>query len=228
MTVASVGSVDTFEPGATLMGGKYRLEKLLVAHGGVAVWDAVDLHSGRSVQLSVFEQSSAMLDHGRLDRGVFAVFDVPPRSPARLELALVSEEDAFFNEPPPPELFVVPTSRSARVWLWAAPALFACALAGLAALYVTRVRTPDNTSEVTITEATIPAPTVSTPTISIPPPPPPEVPSVEVAHRAPPRASPVRPAPRRVTPAPVVKRAPHPQAPPHPPPIATASDPLTL
>ncbi len=214
--------MDTFEPGATLMGGKYRLEKLLVAHGGVAVWDAVDLHSGRSVWLSVFEQSSTMLDHGRLDRGVFAVFDVPPRSARRLELVDLSEEDAFFNEPPPPELFVVPTSRSARVWLWAAPALFACALAGLAALYVTRVRTAD-TSEVTITEATIPAPTISAPTISIPPPPPPEASSMGVAHRPPPRASPVRPAPRRVTPAPVVKRTPHRR-----PPITTTSDPLTL
>ncbi len=57
--------------------GKYRLERIVVAQGGVTIWDATDLHCGRRVQLSIFANASTMLDHGRIENGTFVVVDGP-------------------------------------------------------------------------------------------------------------------------------------------------------
>lgn len=69
----------------------------------MTIWEAADLHRGRSVRLSVFERGSTLVDYGELGGASFVVVDAPPRP--RLELVEISEEDAFFDEPPPPELF---------------------------------------------------------------------------------------------------------------------------
>ncbi len=224
-TVASLGVVDIFEPGATLFGGKYRLERLVLANGGVMVWEALDLHSGREVQLSVFAHGSTMLDHGRIDSGTFVVFDVPPRAAPRLELVEVSDEDAFFDEPPAPELFDVPAATRRRPWLLGVVAVVAGALFAVGALYVSRARTVA-TSEATITAAPIPVPKIETP--QAPPPPPPAVPSaVPERHETPaPHVSPApKPLPKRWHP---TRPAARPSPPPPPPLPAKPSEPLTL
>src|SRR5207248_9681944 len=126
----------------------------------------------RSVQLGLFARGSTMIDHGRLDGGLFVVID-PPR---------VADEDAFFDEP-----------RRSRAWLLGA-AIAVCALVGLGGFWITHTHARTvATSEVTLTEAPIPAPTTT-----IPPPPTVNVPVVaEPEHHAapPPPVSP--PAPKR-------------------------------
>jgi hypothetical protein len=147
--------VDDFAPGGTLF-ARYRLERLLVAHASVAVWEATDLHYDKLVQVSLFEDGSTMLDHGRIDRGNFVVIDPP--SP-RVELA--------YDPPLAPRSFLP----RPRVWPWAFAGAACAALAIGAMLPLFRAR-PPATSVTTITAASI-----APPAMSIPPPPPEVVPS---------------------------------------------------
>ena len=198
---------------------RYRLERAVVAQGGVTVWEATDLRDGRRVQLCIFAGGSAVLDHGAMDGGMFVVVDRSPRPAPRLELVEMSDEEAFFEEPPPDELFespAAPRSRRGKIWAAAVVASIAFAVSGL---YV--ALRPAAVSEATITSAPIDVAT-NAPTQVAPPEPPPPVQSV-----APPVQPVVQPAPTHAPkPHHAPRRAPRRHAPPPPPP--PQSDPLTL
>jgi len=197
---------------------RYRLERVVVAQGGVTVWEATDSRDGRRVQIAIFAGGSAVLDHGAMEGGMFVVVDRSPRSAAHLELIEISDEEAFFEEPPRDELFEpLPAARSRRGKIWAAGVVASIAFA-VFGLYV--ALRPAAVSEATITAAPIEVAT-NAPTEVAPPAPPPPVQSVAapvqpVAQPAETHAPKAHHAPRR---------APRRHAPPPPPP---QSDPLTL
>ncbi len=187
--------------------GRYRLDRLVVAHDDVTIWEATDAARGISVQLSIFERGGTVLDHGKIDGTMFVAVGSSPRS-ARLEL-LVDREDA--------PVFPEPTKR--RAWPWAAAGL-ACALVASAGWYVVNGRSHPVASETTITSVQLPA-IAETTTLSIAPAPvasPPETvvakPVVAPEHHAKPAVPPRLPAPKPVRP--------RPQSP------ATSFDPLTI
>ena len=207
--------MDTFEPRATFLGGKYRLDRLVADQDGVTIWEATDVERGLPVRLSVFRRSSTVVNHGRVDGGMFVVVDAPPRRAPRLELVQVSAEDAFFDEPPPAELFDAPVAHPPRrAGRWVAGAAL-CALVAAGGAYAARAR-PAPTGVTTITAARIAAPVVAPPEPTAAPP---EIPIVEhvLPEVAAPRAAPR--APKRPT-----RTAPPPRRKPH----VTANDPLTL
>ncbi len=155
------------------------------------------------------------MDHGRVDGGMFVVVDAPPRRAGRLELVEVSDEEAFFEEPPPAELFDAPEARPPRRgWRWAAGAAL-CATIGLGGWYFARPR-PAPTSMTTITEAQIPPPAMATPEPTA------TAPAMAVVEHEPPEVTAPRAAPRAPT-----RRAPKWTAP-HRKPRVTRNDPLTL
>ena len=196
---------------------RYRLERVVVAQGGVTVWEATDLRDGRRVRLGMFAGGSAVLDHGGMDGGMFVVVDASPRAAARLELVEISDEDAFFEEPPADELFEPAASRGrTRGKIWAAGLVAAIAF-GVLGLYV--ALRPAAVSEATITAAPVEVATNAPTQVAPPTPPTPVQPVVA------PVQSVAAPAP---THPPKAHRAPR-RAPRHhasPPPLQ--SDPLTL
>jgi hypothetical protein len=186
--------------------GKYRLVRVVIGHRDVTVWDALDMESGKSVQVSVFERGSSMLDHGTIDTGTFVVTSAPHPAP-RLELVEISEEDAFFDEPPQPDYANVYDAPKSRAWLWAMPAV-ACVVAVGLYFFVARTHTqPVATSEVRITEARISPPEIVAPPVVAPTP---------IATTQPRDVSPAKATPHRAPP------------PPLPPPTMPDPDPLTL
>ena len=213
--------MQRLKPGALLVGGRYRLERPLLAHDDVTIWEATDVHAGRSVRLSVFEHGSTVLGCGGIEDGAFAVVDAPARP--RLELVAVSEEDAFFDEPPAPELFDdVATTRRARA-RGVVGALVACALLGLGGVYFLGPARPIPARAVTLTEARMPAPAIAAPPTTTAPIA--RLPTPTAAPSAAPRRAPRHHALPRHAP----HRLPTPPPPPAPEPTSTAtSDPLTL
>ena len=202
-----------------MIGGKYRLERRVVAQDGVTIWDATDVHDGRSVRLSMCDHGSSVIDHGTVGDGVFIVTAAPPRFPARhLELVEISDEDAFFEELPPPPLepIYVDEPKRSRAWM-VAGALAVCAAIGAGAFHFARARAQTTTATndaVTLTEAPLVAPTTNVP----PAVPVEELPLAEPEHHdAPP--PPVQPS---------MKRGTHAIAPAPKPPVTKAKDPLTL
>jgi len=207
--------VEKLECRATFLNGRYRLDRLVVAHDDVTIWDATDLARGLSVQLSVFERGAAVLDEGRIGSGMFVATGTSSRTP-RLELALDDDEEE--------KVIAIEPRPRRRSWPWAAAGL-ACALLAFAGWYAASARSHP-VSETTITVARLPAPEIA---MTPPPPPlviakPPELPRVvdtpvvrEPKRREtpPPLPRPVPQKPRRVTP-----RAPVPAAP--------SYDPLTI
>ncbi len=211
--------------------GKYRIERFVAGNDGVTLWEATELSNGRVVQLSVYANGSTMLDIAQIDSGLLVVVDARSNAvPPRLELVdVTSDEDAFFDEPPPPELFDdvdVPMAGPKRLWPWALAAVASFAI-GAGAWYVARARAVAVPSgEATITEAVIPASTIEAKPATLPTPTQTPTPS-----RVEPRVTEQKPAPSPLPPAakrplPPARRAlPHvtrhaaPQAP---------SDPLTL
>lgn len=199
---------------------RYRLERVVVAQGGVTVWEATDLRDGRRVRLGMFAGGSAVLDHGGMDGGMFVVVDASPRAPARLELVEISDEDAFFEEPPADELFEPAAApRRTRAKLWAAGLVAAIAF-GVLGLYV--AMRPAAASEATITAAPIDvatnAPTQVAP--AAPPAPPTAVQPVVAPVQSVAAPAPTHPPKAHRVP----RRAPRHHASPPPP----QSDPLTL
>ena len=208
--VASFVGVKKHEPHATFLDGRYRLDRLVVAHDDVIIWDATDLAHGRSVQLSVFERGSSVLHQGTIGSGMFVAVDAASNAP-KLELA--EDEDAFERERP---------RRQRRAWPWAVAGL-ACALVAGAGWYVASSRSrPVVSDTTTITAAPLPAaelPTIPTPIIVVQPPPEPthvvEAPAI------------AQPPQHRVKPAPLpTLQRPKPTTKPHTSP--TNYDPLTL
>jgi hypothetical protein len=189
---------------------KYRIERLVAGNDGVTLFEATELSNGRVVQLSVYRSGSTMLDIAQIDSGMLVVVDARSKAaPPRLELVdVTSDEDAFFDEPPAPELFDdVPLAGPRRLWPWVLAAIASLGI-GAGAWYVARVR-PVATGEATITEAVIPARTIEA---TAPAPPTPTAVQPRVTEQRP------APAPKRPQPP---RRAPH--VTPKPP-----SDPLTL
>lgn len=183
--------------------GRYRLDRLVVAHDDVTIWEATDAARGISVQLSIFERGASVIDQGRIDGGMFVAVGSSPRS-ARLEL-------------PFPE----PDARR-RAWPWAVAGL-ACALTALAGWYVVSGRSRPVASETTITSAQLPAIAETTTTMSIAPAP--VAPPPETVTAKPVVAAPTHhavPAQRLPLPVPKpFKARPQPSA-------ATSFDPLTI
>jgi hypothetical protein len=124
--------VSRYQPAAVLM-GRYRLRTLLVEHDVVSLWEALDLHYDEIVRLTSFEHSPAVLDHGRMDDGVFVVVGAPTEPAPRLELVDVSGEGASYESLLDSEPVEIPMSSPRRLWVWAAVALV-CALSVLVSL----------------------------------------------------------------------------------------------
>ena len=55
-----------------------------------------------------------------------------------LELVEVSDEDAFFDEQPAPELFDIPMEGPKRLWLWWGFTVLACVAVGLGGFWIGR------------------------------------------------------------------------------------------
>ncbi|HEX4517711.1 MAG TPA: hypothetical protein VH054_29410 [Polyangiaceae bacterium] len=191
--------------------GRYRLDRLVVAHDDVTIWEATDAARGISVQLSIFERGSSVLDQGRTEGGMFVAVGSSPRA-ARLELVEDREEARAFPEP----------DARRRVWPWAVAGL-ACALTALAGWYVVSGRSRPVASETTITSAQLPAIAETTTTMSIAPAPVAAPPETVTAK---PVAAPERhavPAQRLQLPAPKPFKKARPQSS-----AATSFDPLTI
>jgi len=205
--------VEKHEPHATFLNGRYRLDRLVVEHDDVTIWDATDMSRGLPVQLSVFERGSTVLHQGAIAGGMFVAIDTACRAP---QLELVDPDDESFA--------VEPIARR-RAWPWAVAGV-ACALLASAGWYASSRPHPVSVSEATITAATIPIPqaevspvaTTPPPVVKAPDPPRVEEPSVVKVER-------------RETP-PVLRPLPHPVKPfvkqPRPQPSATSYDPLTI
>lgn len=200
--------MNKLELRATFLDGRYRLDRLVVAHDDVIIWDATDLAHGRSVQLSVFECGSTVLDQGKIAGGMFVAVDRAERAP-QLE---TPREDDFEREP----------IRRRRAWPWAVAGL-TCALALAGWYVVASSRGAHPVSETTtITAARLPAPEIpTTPAPVVVVVPPPDLPrAVEAPVIAQPPQHHAKPAPL-----PVLQK-PKP-AKPHAPPT-TNFDPLTI
>jgi hypothetical protein len=187
--------------------GRYRLDRLVVAHDDVTIWEATDAARGISVQLSIFERGGTVLDHGKIEGSMFVAVGSSPRS-ARLELVVDREDAPVFPEP---------TKR--RAWPWAAAGL-ACALVAFAGWYVVNGRARPVASETTITSVELPA-IAETTTLSIAPAPVASPPQTAVV------AKPVVAPERHVTPVRPMLPAPKPVRP-RPQSSATSFDPLTI
>jgi hypothetical protein len=180
-----------------------------------------------SVQLSVFERGSAVIDQGAIARGMYVAIDKTSRPP-QLELAFDDDDEVFFA----PE----PNEAKRRAWPWAVAGL-ACALATSAGWYYVSQR-PQPTSETTITEARLPIAEIAT--TSAPPPPrqqvtqqvtapPPPPQKIIAAPPPPPRVETVAPQQRLRALPPAQKPRQHTQPHPQPSPSAAAGyDPLTI
>lgn len=151
--VASWRLVNKLEPRATFLDGRYRLDRLVVAHDDVTIWNATDMARGLSVQLSVFERGGAVLNQGKIAGGMFVAVDAASHAP---ELEIAASEDAFEPEP-----------RRRRAWPWAVAGV-ACALVAFAGFHVMSSRSrPVTVSETTITAATVAAPEIATTPVPI-------------------------------------------------------------
>ena len=173
--------------------GRYRLDRLVVAHDDVTIWEAMDAARGIPVQLSIFERGSTVTHHGRSEGGMFvAVGD--------------GDEEQTWSEP----------KARRRAWPWAVAGL-ACAMTALAGWYVSMGRAHP-IGETTITAAELPPPPVVTATTTtVPPPPEPTIAPVApivTAPVAPPQRHEAAPASRPKLPAPKFVKPPHPQTPP--------------
>jgi hypothetical protein len=179
------------------------MERLIATNGGATVWEATDLIHGCRVELVLTHATQAQSS------------PTPPPTKPRLELVEISDEDAFFDEPPAPELFEVPIVRPRPWWLLGAIAGIAvvAAIAGFQAMH------PRHAAEATLTRVTEPVATATA--TMIPPPPPPVVIERSTSAAA---ASPAE------QPRPATKPRPK-WTPPQrktPPPPARTSDPITL
>jgi hypothetical protein len=197
----------------TFLDGRYRLDRLVVAHDDVTIWAATDLARGLSVQLSIFERGSTVLHHGKSENGMFVAID----RAARPALEIVDEEVEEKR------LLPAPTRERRRAWPWVAAGL-ASAIALFVGFHALKNRAQP-ISETTVTAAELP-PTITTAAAAHdearpPPPPPAPPPEKPIAKPAPPerRAMPAPQLPKPRAPKPVVPRAQ---------PSAASYDPLTI
>jgi hypothetical protein len=204
--------------------GRYRLDRLVVTNDDVTIWAATDLARGTSVQLSIFERGSTVLQQGKSESGMFVAIDNSSR-PARLELAEDDDAPAPVYAPEPRE------EERRRAWPWAVAGL-ACALAALGGWYAIANRAQP-ISETTITSSPLPPSTAAatavvtaTPTPTPPPPANPKPTATPVIATPQPVAAPRReaPPPQRAKP---FLPAPKPIKP-RPPAPAPSFDPITI